>query len=643
MAELLDTEADVPGVTSGPLQSLFRAVAVTSKAVGGELDPNADDLAVTAGWGHAGKDGVTMPGKGHIVQREYDKPERAAIAETAADHGLSVDQALSLLGPTTCDVYLNDSAYWKNIPANVWEYTIGGYQVIKKWLSYREQELLGRALRVEEAREVMNIARRLAAIVLLQPELDDNYRKVKDADIRLAWRTRLERAVFITPLSVLLESSFHVKHHHSTGCNSPGRKNSSFTFPGRSTGTTPTGFLRCAEHQKEMVNYRPHPFYDRNTCQTFLAYRGGEVCGRIAAILNQGHNVHYDERRGFFGFFDCIDDQEAANGLFDAVRQWFDDQDIHRLRGPTNPSLNYELGLLIDGFDSPPTFMMTYNPPYYERLFENYGFRKTQDLYAFWGHIDMLPQIGAKLRPIAEQIIERYNVKLRPLDRSRFQQDVEMFLDLYNRSLVSTWGFVPMSAGELKQLAGELKQIIVPELTICAEVDGRMVGAAFGLPDYNPRIKDIDGRLFPFGFIHLLRNRRAIKRIRMISTNVLPEYQRFGIGMVLMHGLVPKVMEWGIEEAEFSWVLESNRLSYGALKKGGAKITKTYRLYDLDEDEGAGDGEGRGGGAGLDECAQRFARDGPTLNLPRARAQPVSAFRLSSFLLLVLLRSSGSA
>ena len=122
-----------------------------------------------------------MPGKGRIIQREYDKTERAAIAETAAAHGLSVDQALSLLGPTTCDVYLNDSAYWKNIPANVWEYTIGGYQVIKKWLSYREQELLGRALRVEEAREVMNMARRLSAIILLQPELDDNYRKIKDS------------------------------------------------------------------------------------------------------------------------------------------------------------------------------------------------------------------------------------------------------------------------------------------------------------------------------------------------------------------------------------------------------------------------------------------------------------------------------
>lgn len=347
-------------------------------------------------------------------------------------------------------------------------------------------------------------------------------------------------------------------------------------------------------NQKELVGYRPHPFYARNSIQTFLAYRGDEVRGRIAAILNQGHINQYDDPRGFFGFFDCFDDQEAADGLFEAVRGWFAGQGIYKFRGPTNPSLNYELGLLIDGFGSPPTFMMTYNPPYYARLIENHGFRKTQDLYAFWGEIGMLPRIAAKLGPIAEQIIERYDVKLRNLDTTRFRQDVELFLSIYNRSLMNTWGFVPMSADEVRHMARGLKQIIIPEMAIAAEIDGRVVGASFGLPDYNPRIKEIDGRLFPFGFIHLLRNRRAIKRIRLISTNVLPEYQRMGVGLVLLHGLVPKAIEWGIEEAEFSWVLESNSLSYGSLKKGGAKIAKTYRLYDYEE-AGAG---GRGSGAG---------------------------------------------
>ena len=336
-------------------------------------------------------------------------------------------------------------------------------------------------------------------------------------------------------------------------------------------------------NQKELAGYVRHPFYERNSVQTFIATRGDEVCGRIAAILNHGHNVQYNERRGFFGFFDCRDDQEAATGLFDAVRQWFAAQGIHKLRGPANPSLNYEVGLLIQGFDSQPTFMMTYNPPYYERLIEDYGFRKAQDLFAFWGHIEMLPGIAAKLQPIAEQIVERYNVKLRCLDRSKFKEDVRMFLSLYNRSLANTWGFVPMTPGEVDHMAEGLRFLIVPEMTVAADIDGQVVGAAFGLPDYNPRIKDIDGRLFPFGFIHLLRNRRGIKKIRLISTNVIPEYQRYGLGLVLMQGLVPKAIEWGLQEAEFSWVLESNSLSHGALRKGGAKITKTYRLYDYED------------------------------------------------------------
>lgn len=334
-------------------------------------------------------------------------------------------------------------------------------------------------------------------------------------------------------------------------------------------------------NQRELVGYRPHPFYERNEAQTFLAFRGGQVVGRIAAILNRGHIERFGDPRGFFGFFECRDDAEAAAGLFDAVRRWFAERGIEKLRGPVNPSLNYELGLLIEGFDSPPTFMMTYNPPYYQRLIESYGFRKTQDLYAYWGHVSMLPEIRAKLKPVCDKISERLGARVRYLNKRRFLEDVHLFLDIYNQSLTNTWGFVPMSAGEVRHMASALRWLMVPELALGVEVDGRMAGAVFGLPDYNPRIKKIDGRLFPFGFIHLLRNKRAIKRIRVISTNVLPEYQLLGLGLVLLDGLVPKALEWGIEEAEFSWVLESNALSRGSLEKGGAKRIKTYRLYDL--------------------------------------------------------------
>ena len=178
IAELLDTENQLPGVTHTKVEFFFTSIGCVQSTDHRPLDPDAGDLAVTAGWGHAGKEGVTMPAKGRIVQRPYDKDELDAIADAAKARGLSTKQALAILGEDTRDVYLNDKAYWRNVPAGVWEYFIGGYQVIKKWLSYREQELLGRALSADEAREVTGMARRLAAIVLMQPALDENYRRV---------------------------------------------------------------------------------------------------------------------------------------------------------------------------------------------------------------------------------------------------------------------------------------------------------------------------------------------------------------------------------------------------------------------------------------------------------------------------------
>jgi GNAT superfamily N-acetyltransferase len=333
------------------------------------------------------------------------------------------------------------------------------------------------------------------------------------------------------------------------------------------------------QNQRELVGYCHHPFYDDAEGQTFLALREGRACGRLLAIVNHAHNRRYDERRGFFGFFESVDDQQVATGLFDAARSWLRDRGIEHMRGPCNPSLNYEVGLLVDGFDSPPTFQMTYNPPYYEALLEACGFEGEQDLYAYAGHVSMLEALDKKLAFVIDESIRRLDIRLRGLDRSRFREDVHTFLDIYNKSLVGTWGFVPLSAAEVDHIGSALRHLIVPEMTSVAEINGRPVAAVFGLLDYNPRIKQIDGRLFPFGFLRLLWNRRGIKRVRLISTNVLPEYQRWGLGLVLMSRLVPEAMKWGMEEAEFSWVLESNHLSRKTLERGGAELIKTYRVY----------------------------------------------------------------
>ncbi|ALA59440.1 type ISP restriction/modification enzyme [Nitrospira moscoviensis] len=181
LAGLLDPETGVKGVTTGTIRKELKGLGSISRVGGGAINPNASELDLTAGWGHAGKGGVTMPGKGKLIEREYTGEERTAIKEGSAVLGLSLDDALSHLGSTTTDVYLKEIAFWRNIPINVWNYTIGGYEVIKKWLSYRERQLLHRSLTTEEARELTNIARRIAAILLLEPALNKNYQDVKQS------------------------------------------------------------------------------------------------------------------------------------------------------------------------------------------------------------------------------------------------------------------------------------------------------------------------------------------------------------------------------------------------------------------------------------------------------------------------------
>ncbi len=357
-------------------------------------------------------------------------------------------------------------------------------------------------------------------------------------------------------------------------------RNAFLRLPWIVNGSYPNWVPPLRQNQKELVNYIKHPFYDHGEIQTFVAWQNDQPIGRVAAIVNRTHNETYKDKLGFFGFFECIDDTPAAHGLFNAARDWLKARGMTAIRGPMNPSMNYECGLLIDGFDTPPTFMMTHNPPYYQRLIESYGFAKVEDMAAFWGHTDMLADVDPKIRRIREECASRFNVKLRRLDRSRFNEDVRMFLDIYNQSLVGTWGFTPLSDAEVDHMAASLKYLIVPEMTAIVEVDGKVVGSSFAMLDYNPRIKQIDGKLFPFGFITLLSNKRAIQRIRVISTNVLPEYQKWGLGLVVIAHLLPSVLEWGAKEAEFSWVLESNHLSYKSLARGGAKIVKQYRLFD---------------------------------------------------------------
>ena len=332
--------------------------------------------------------------------------------------------------------------------------------------------------------------------------------------------------------------------------------------------------------QEELVGFRKHAFHDNASVTNFLVSRAGQVVGRISSIVNRGHIERFKENRGFFGFFECVDDQSAANLLFDAAARELKRQGMTDVRGPANPSLNYEVALLVEGFDSPPTFMMTYNPPYYERLITNFGFAKCQDLYAYEGNTSMIATADPKLNFVVEELRRRFNVRLRQFNTRNFLSEVQLFLDIYNRSLVGTWGFVPMSQGEVLQQAKGLRHLLVPELTTVIEVDGKPIGSGLGLLDFNPLIKSINGRLFPFGFLKLIFGKRKLKRVRLMSTNVIPEYQRWGFGLLALERMLPDAIKFGVTHGEFSWVLESNHLSRASLERSGMTRIKTYRLFD---------------------------------------------------------------
>lgn len=335
-------------------------------------------------------------------------------------------------------------------------------------------------------------------------------------------------------------------------------------------------------NQAELVGFHKHPFHEVAEVQAFLAWRGAEVVGRIVAIHDREFIRMRQEQIGFWGFFESQRDPQVVAALFDTVRRWHAERGLTALRGPVNPSMNYECGLLIEGFDSAPTFLMTYNPSWYPELIEGYGFRKVHDLFAYYGHKDQLAELRAKMGHIAEGVRDWCQAEIRPLDRGHFLRDVQTFLELYNSSLTHMWGFVPLTEAEMRHLARTFKYLVVPKLSLFAIVDGKPVGAVIALPDYNPRIKKIGGRLFPFGWLTLLAPFRDIRRARSMSIAVVPEYQRLGLGVLLLDRLIPTGLALGMVDVEFSWVSETNDLSRKSLERGGAKLYKRYRLYDLD-------------------------------------------------------------
>lgn len=334
--------------------------------------------------------------------------------------------------------------------------------------------------------------------------------------------------------------------------------------------------------QKKFLDPKHNPYFEHSEAQLFLAYKGKEVVGRISAQTNRMHNKTHNDKVGFFGFFESINDKEVAHALFDAAKAWLLTKELDVMRGPASFSVNDECGLLVDAFDSSPMLLMTYNPANYMDLITGYGFRKAMDLLAYYVPVKEPPE---RLARLARKIESRGNFTIRALEsnnKKKLRKDIETIYRIYEEAWELNWGYVPCSAKEFDQLVDRLLPIVKPEFIFIAEVDGKAVGLSVTLPDYNYVLKKMKGRMFPFGWLKFLLNVNKIDGLRVTIMGVLDEYKGRGIDVVFYCKSFETAAKHknNYTKAEFSWILESNTMMNKIAKSLTAEVYKTYRLYD---------------------------------------------------------------
>lgn len=329
----------------------------------------------------------------------------------------------------------------------------------------------------------------------------------------------------------------------------------------------------------QLSKFKPtSPFCKHSEIRLWVAKKDGKPLGRIAGIIDHNYVVYHQEKAGSFGFFECVNDPEIAQSLLGSVSRWLKERGMEKMMGPLNPSTNDECGLLVEGFDYPPCLMMPYNPPYYPELLEGFGLRKAMDLYAYrlakeTFRIDQLSRVTERLMRKGPEF------RVRPIRLRAFDEELALVKELYNQAWSKNWGFVPLTEEEINEVAQNLKPLVVPDLVLFALAGGKEVGFSVALPDYNEVLRHLNGRLGPVGMLKFLYYRRKIKRIRVMLLGVLPEFRRKGVEGLLYVESFRRGLQKGYEEAECSWILESNPLMQHGIEAMGGKRYKTYRIY----------------------------------------------------------------
>jgi len=326
-----------------------------------------------------------------------------------------------------------------------------------------------------------------------------------------------------------------------------------------------------------------NPLFKHAEMQLWVATRGGKDVGRIAGVMDRHLDEVMKEPVASFGFFECIEDDAVSGQLFAAVRQWATAKGARRMIGPSNPTTNDECGLLVHGFDSDPVLMMTYNPPYYERLVEQAGYRKTRDLLAYDIDISKIPM--DRLTRIAEKLKSRNaKVVLRPVRRKTLDRDLAHVKAVYNSAWEDNWGFVPMTDAEMDFMAERLKPLLMEGLIWLAEVGDEPVGFLLALPDYNIALKPLKGRLLNPNLLKALPFLLQWKRlpvVRVLTLGVKKEYRSKGLETAMLIEGLKVGFKAGVKRAEASWILEENVMMRRVIEAIGGQAYKTYRMYDL--------------------------------------------------------------
>lgn len=332
--------------------------------------------------------------------------------------------------------------------------------------------------------------------------------------------------------------------------------------------------------KKKILDRKKNPFFKHSAMEIYLAERDGEYVGRIAAIKNDLHNKYHNDKVGFFGFFECIDDQNVANKLFDTAKAWLLKQGCDAMRGPANPSSNDEYAMLLEGFDDDPRLLMTYNPKYYLSLCDNYGFQKAKDLYAY--KLENEKVVGSdKLRRVAEIAQKRSGIKVYQMNMKEFNKDLDKVKFVYNKAWAPNWGFVPFTEEEIDAMAKDLKPLVEPSLVLFGEIDNKLVGFALVMLDYNQIFKSMNGKLLPFGFLKLFTQKKKITWSRILTLGIVPEYQKRGLDAVFYWEIVNRAAALGILLGEASWILEDNEMMNRGAQVMNGEIYKKYRVYQI--------------------------------------------------------------